>query len=497
MRQLSLFVLTAVVSCWLCAGVSLALDDAEEGYPGIPEMGDPPFVLSRDWQIVLRGEFRSRALIEANTKSGYTNRSGETIYAYDSRSTINNDYGWWDSRFQLRLDVLFEDHVEFGFFGQIGDTAWGNLSPIFGGSPEETLGNREFFIRELFVDVSLGPFIPLGLKFGRFDAELGNRLVWGLEQDGLDAYYQNDWLRVGLMGIRQHEGERYEMVMKYNDDEDTFVFYADADVKPVWNLVGFVYWNLFEMPSPPAEPHVNSPLYSLPFWSPENYASQGSHLWTAAANLVGDWTRFRLNLEFDYQWGKIKPTESRQDVPAIDFLGYAAFAKLDYRFAGTEILALSMGYGSGDDPDTVDYEGFFAPDNDFGIEEDGINEYIVRGFTSVYEHLSPAAGVPGKMKEGYGTGGLENLIFALLGWDSRYLDNHHFYLGFAYLVAAEPNPATGERHIGLEMDLSWDYYFSRHVVFRTYGGHLFMTGDYFRKDNHDAAQIYWEWKVFW
>jgi hypothetical protein len=106
--------------------------------------------------------------------------------------------------------------------------------------------------------------------------------------------------------------------------------------------------------------------------------------------------------------------------------------------------------------------------------------------------------VPGDMMDGArGTGGLENTIFALLGYDLRRLANHHFYLGVGGIWAAEPNPDTESRTIGIETDMSIDYLFGDHVAFRLYGGHLFMLGDYFRKDAYDAASINFEWKVYW
>jgi hypothetical protein len=115
----------------------------------------------------------------------------------------------------------------------------------------------------------------------------------------------------------------------------------------------------------------------------------------------------------------------------------------------------------------------------------------------VYGSLSPGAGVPGMLKRNLGTGGLENTIFANFGADLGFQDNHHYYVSYGYIRAARPNPQTDDADIGWELDARVDYLFSNNVVFAIYGGHLFMTGDYFRRNAHDAAQVYFEWKLIW
>ena len=451
----------------------------------------------RDWSFGMSGEFRARALVEANTRNNFTNKGGVTMHAYRGDSTTSNDYGWWDYRAQLVLDVEWRDLTRLHTFVQIGNAAWGNQAPLFGGSRERSFGNMELVFRELYVEVGMAP-IPLRLRFGRFDAELGNRLIWGLESDGLDVYYRNRYVRVGFMGFRQYEGERYEFSMSYNDDEDTFIVYWDTVFNPVHSLSVFGYLTLYEIPKTAENaPDVESPLYNIPRWNPEEYGTQGNNLYTAGVNYMADWERVRLNIEFDYQWGTLFASSDYPEAAAIHFRGFAAVAKLDYRPNPYDVIAITAGYGSGDDPNTLDYEGFFAPDNDFGIEEDLPREYIDRGYFAVYEHLSPGAGVPGGLFEGRGTGGIENTIFGLLGFDMSSQPNHHYYIGVGAIWAAEPNPETGSYDIGVEIDASIDYQFGERVSFRTYGGHLFVTGDYFRREAYDAASIYWEWKVTW
>jgi hypothetical protein len=450
-----------------------------------------------DWTVRVGGEFRARALVEANTKNAYVNKGGVPVYAYRPDSTLQNDYGWWDYRGQLRLDVAFRDRAELHTFVEVGNAAWGNQAPIFGGDEARSFGNTELAFRELYVEVGMDP-IPLRMKFGRFRHPLGNRLIWGLENDGLDVYYRNRYVTAGFMGFRQYEGERYEMSVAMNDDEDTFIAYVDARPADGHALSVFGYLTLYEIPeNTDNAPDPKSPLYNLPGWNPADYAHQSNALYTVGANWVADWSRVKLNLELDWQWGEVHPTSGRSDVPPIRFKGKAALAKLDVRTTDADILALTAGYGSGDDPKTADCEGFFAPDNEFGVRDDLPRDYVERGAFAVYGHLSPAAGVPGKLEEAQGTGGIENTIFGLVGYDLNSQANHHYYVGVGGIWAAEPNPETGSRDVGIEVDVSLDYRFGEHVTFRTYGGHLFMLGDYFRKNAYDAAAVYWEWKVSW
>lgn len=451
-----------------------------------------------DWTVLISGEFRGRAIVEANTRNNYLNKAGVLMHAYRGDSTIKNDYGWWDYRGQLKLDVGWTDRTSLHLFLQLGNAAWGNQAPIFGGSAEQSLGNTELVFRELYVEVGMDP-IPLRMRFGRQDAELGNRLALGVESDGLDVYYQDDLVTIGFMGFRRYEGERYEFSMKHNDDTDEYALYAEGKFDRRHSLLLFGFLTLYEVPVPKSQsgPDPLHPLYNIPWWNPLDYGQQGSELYIFGANWISDWSKAKLNLEFDFQTGQIKAASQRPWVKNIQFKGLAAFAKLDLRVNPTDILALSAGYGSGDDPETIAYEGFFAPNNDFGIEEDSVREYIERGFFAVYEHLSPPAGVPGRLFEDQSVGGLENTIYALLGYDLNFQANHHYYLGVGSIWAAEPNPETGSRTIGIEVDCSIDYRFGEHVWFRFYGGHLFMLGDYFRANAYDAAAMNFEWKVVW
>lgn len=219
--------------------------------------------------------------------------------------------------------------------------------------------------------------------------------------------------------------------------------------------------------------------------------------------------KITAKFEGDYVWGSVYASNpSKKD---IDIEGFALFGKLDYRSSETNRIALSGGYGTGDDPKTTDYEGFFAPDNNFGIDE-GYTERYIRKYTEVYENLSPGAGVPGMLNvkpgpysppspennKGYytfGTGGLENTTFAMLSWDYTGLPRHRFYLGGAYLRASKPNPDTDSSEIGFEIDGLVEYYFTTDVNFSLYGGHLFMTGDFFGKNAGDAANLVGEFRL--
>jgi hypothetical protein len=101
------------------------------------------------------------------------------------------------------------------------------------------------------------------------------------------------------------------------------------------------------------------------------------------------------------------------------------------------------------------------------------------------------------LRENLGTGGIENTIFANLGWDSNFQANHHYWVSVGYIESARENPITNSDMIGVEMDLRIDYLFSNNLIFSIYGGHLFILGDYFREDAHDAAQFVAEWKLQW
>ncbi|MCL4236155.1 MAG: hypothetical protein KJ042_16745, partial [Deltaproteobacteria bacterium] len=87
----------------------------------------------RGWAVTWHGEFRTRAIVDANTQNAYTNPAGETVYAYDPKTTFKNDYGWWDSRLLTWGLVNFGDTADLGFKLQLGDWAWGSKSPAFGG----------------------------------------------------------------------------------------------------------------------------------------------------------------------------------------------------------------------------------------------------------------------------------------------------------------------------------------------------------------------------
>ena len=121
----------------------------------------------------------------------------------------------------------------------------------------------------------------------------------------------------------------------------------------------------------------------------------------------------------------------------------------------------------------------------------------------MYEFLSPGAGVPGRLKDNLGTGGIENTTFVNLAWDANFQRNHHYYLSVGYIQASRKNPITGSNVIGIENDARVDYNFSNNVSFSLYGGHIFILGDYFslskrkRDHAHDAASLRGEWKLTW
>ncbi|MCZ7586973.1 MAG: hypothetical protein M5R36_28515 [Deltaproteobacteria bacterium] len=127
-----------------------------------------------------------------------------------------------------------------------------------------------------------------------------------------------------------------------------------------------------------------------------------------------------------------------------------------------------------------------------------MSDNIRSGYFHVYEFVSPGAGVPGRLRDNLGTGGIENTTFVNLAWDSyALLRNHHFYTSVGYIQASEPNPETNDAVIGVETDMRVDYLFSNNVAFALYGGHLFMLGEYFRENAHDAAVLRGEWRVTW
>lgn len=472
-------------------------EDNDEVLSNIPWEPDREGVsLDNGWNISFHGEFRSRALIEANTISGYTNFAGERVYAYHPKSTLSNDYGWWDQRLQFRTIFNFGNYADLIATMQLGDIVWGSQAPVVGGRGDAKFDQASLYFRELYTRIDIYP-IPLYLVFGRMPVELGNRLIMGNEHDGAYTYYSHPYFEIGFGSVRQYEGENYEMKMKWNDDEDTFFAWANFVPFENQSLSFFGWLNDFKVTQYPNTPDPESPLYLLPAFSQKAYTGQESQMWNVGANWVGDFGPVTINAEYDQQFGVLNANEDVEEAEDLEWRGWAALLKTDWHITDADTLALTMGYGSGDDPETVHYEGYFAPDNDFGIKEDEMNEYIQRGYFSVYEHLSPGAGVPGGLFDSYGSGGIENTVFANLGLDLNFQANHHYYISYGYIRAAEANPNTDDAEIGWEMDFRTDYIFSRNVVFSIYGGHLFMTGEYFRRRAHDAAQLYFEWKLRW
>jgi hypothetical protein len=455
-------------------------------------------LLSNGWSVSMHGEFRTRALCEANTLNGYLNKAGEQIYAYDPKTTFSNDYGWWDSRVLLSMIFNLGDTVDIVAMLQLGDWAWGSQAPAFGGSGNEKFDHASLWIRELWARYSLAP-IPLFMDFGRMPYVVGNRIIQGSEADGARLYYRHPYFEVGFGGYRYYEGENYEMEMKYNDDEDNFQAWLDIKPTKAHTLSLFSWFTLYEIPQYPSFVIDTSPLWLLPEYTHAKYHEQTNDHWNLGFNYVGDLTEnFTVNLEYDHQGGEIHASDDVfDDVEAINFKGFAGFAKFDYRFFGTETIALTAGYGSGDDPETVDYEGYFAPHNDFGMRDETMFEPIKRGYFNVYEYLSPGAGVPGRLEDNLGSGGIENTTFVNLAWDSSFQANHHYYTSVGYIKASRKNPETDSDVIGIENDLRMDYLFSNNITFSLYGGHLFILGDYFRKDAHDAASLRGEWKLTW
>ncbi len=455
-------------------------------------------LMSNGWTVSMHGEFRTRALCEANTVNGYTNKAGREIYAYDPESTFVNDYGWWDSRVLMSMIFNFGEAADIVAVLQFGDWAWGSQAPSFDGDGNEKFDHATLWIRELWARYSLAP-IPLFMEFGRMPFVFGNRIIQGDEADGARLYYRHKYFELGAGGYRYYEGENYEMDMKYNDDEDNFDGWLNITPSKNHTLSLFTWYTLYEIPQYPSFVIESSPLWLLPNYTHEKYHEQTNQHANAGVNYVGNLTEaFTVNLEYDQQWGEIHASDDVFDnVEPINFKGFAGFAKFDYRFFSDETISLTAGYGSGDDPETVDYEGYFAPHNDFGIRDETMDEPIKRGYFNVYEYLSPGAGVPGRMEDNLGSGGIENTTFVNLAWDSNFHANHHYYVSVGYIKASEKNPETDSDVIGIENDMRVDYLFSNNVTFSLYGGHLFILGDYFREDAHDAASLRGEWKISW
>ena len=455
------------------------------------------YALSNGWYFTFHGEFRSRALVEANTANAYTNFAGERIYAYNPRSTFNNDYGWWDERLQVRTLMNFGRYADLIVMMQLGDIVWGSEAPIMGDHGDSKFAQTTLFFRELYTRLTMYP-IPLYLVFGRMPVDLGNRIIFGLEHDGAYTYFHHEYFEIAAGAVRQYEGENLEMSMRTNDDEDIFFGWVNITPTRKQKVSLFGYCDDLKVTQFPNHPDTFSPVYLLPNFTQAAYTGQDSQLWDVGGNWVGQFGPITVNAEFDHEFGTLfANTHNTPVADDIHFHGFAAFLKTDWHVTDADTLALTMGYGSGDDPKTTDYEGFFAPYNDFGIRDDYMDEYIQRGYFSVYEHLAPGAGVPGQLFKNLGSGGIENTIFANLGADMNFLPNHHFYTSWGYIRAAQPNPNTHDANIGWELDARVDYLFSNNVVFSIYGGHLFMTGQYFRPHAHDAAQVFFEWKLRW
>ncbi len=462
----------------------------------------------------ISGEYRNRAQIQVNTINNYTNADGEILHAYEKGPTTSHDYGWWDHRLQLNTETIFYSAHRLILDMEIEDAVWGNQSPLFEGRESGDVNkfdNTEIEIKQLYMDIGLFPSRLRG-RIGRQDMQVGNGLIFGNRHDGFRFYYPGDIWDIGVMHTRQWEGENAEMAANLNDDEDTYIAYAKR--KGDLNTEVFGLLNKMHVSKASGDLNDFSPLYLIPgFFDSDtrqiDYVSQDNYMAAFGMALEKRFERITAKFEGDYVWGTVYSSNPAKN--DIEIGGFALFGKVDYRQSDTSRIALSLGYGSGDDPDTTDYEGFFAPDNNFGTGEGYAERYIGK-YMEVYEYLSPGAGVPGMLnvKPGphtppsrennkghysFGTGGLENTTFAMLSWDYTGLPRHRFYFGGAYIRASEPNPITDSSEIGYEIDGLVEYYFTPDVNFSLYGGHLFMTGDYFGKGAGDAANLVGEFRL--
>lgn len=454
----------------------------------------------------ISGEYRNRAQIQVNTINNYTNIGGDVLSAYEPGSTTSHDYGWWDHRLQINTETTFYGDAILAVDLEVGDAVWGNQSPLFEGEGSGTVNkfdSTEIEFKQMYMDIGLYPLSIRG-RIGRQDMQLGSGLLFGNRHDGFRFYYPGDGCEIGIMHTRQWEGENAELSASLNDDEDTYIVYGKR--KGALDVEAFGLLNKMHVSSKDGDLFDQSPLYLLPNFSQADYVSQENYMAGVGIALKKDFGKITARLEGDYIWGTVYA--SNPEKSDIDIKGFALFGKLDYRNTETSRIAFSAGYGTGDDPKTNDYEGFFAPDNNFGIDE-GYTEGYLRRYTMVYEDLSPGAGVPGMLgvkpgpyssgtNNGYysfGTGGLDNTTFAMLSWDYTGLPRHRFYFGGAYLRASEPNPDTDSSDIGVEIDGLVEYYFTQYLNFSLYGGHLFMLGDYFGKNAGDAANLVGEFRL--
>jgi hypothetical protein len=454
----------------------------------------------------ISGEYRNRAQIQVNTINNYTNAGGETLHAYEHGRTITHDYGWWDHRLQLNTETTFYSTHKLIVDLEIEDAVWGNQAPLFEGQNSGDVtkfDETEIEIKQLYMDIGLYPFSLRG-RIGRQEMLLGSGLLFGNRHDGFRFYYPGDVYEIGIMHTRQWEGENAEMTSSLNDDEDTYIIYAKREGETDAEIFGLL--KRMHVSKETGDLFDFSPLYLLPGFTQADYTSQEHYMAGAGLALKRDFGNWTARFEGDYVWGTVYSSNPAKD--DIEIGGFALFGKVDYRQSETSRIAFSAGYGTGDDPDTTDYEGFFAPDNNFGIEE-GYTERYLRRYTMVYEDLAPGAGIPGMLNvkpgphpigtnEGFysfGTGGLENTTFAMLSWDYTGLPRHRFYFGGAYIRASEPNPDTDSSEIGFELDGLVEYYFTPDVNFSLHGGHLFMTGEYFGRSAGDAANLVGEFRL--
>ena len=452
------------------------------------------------------GEYRNRAQIQVNTVNNYTNTGGKLLKAYEKGATTSHDYGWWDHRLQLNTETDFYSMARLIVDMEIEDAVWGNQSPIFEGQNTDTVNkfdNVEIEFKQFYMDIGLYPSRLRG-RIGRQDMQVGNGLLFGNRHDGFRFYYPGEKYEIGIMHTRQWEGENAELSANLNDDEDTYIVYAKRKASLQAEVYGLL--NKMHVSEKIGDLNDFSPLYLLPGFSQADYASQDNYMAAFGTALEKKFRSVTAKFEGSYVRGNAYSSNPAKD--DIEVKGFALFGKVDYQASETNRIALSLGYGSGDDPKTNDYEGFFAPDNNFGTGE-GYRERYTGKFLEVYEYLSPGAGVPGMLNvkpgphpigtnKGYysfGTGGLENTTFAMLSWDYTGLPRHRFYFGGAYLKASEPNPVTDSSGIGFELDGLVEYYFTPDVNFSLYGGHLFVTGDYFGKGAGDAANLVGEFRL--
>ena len=206
----------------------------------------------------------------------------------------------------------------------------------------------EFQMRQAWFDINI-PKVPLKFKFGRQPFILGNGIYTNTNIATVFGYqvYSDlgpgkPFVRLGSMKFFEGIRESYDGEAKMNNADDVDMYFVDGNM---------------------AVPNMDNSKVGA-FLTLFNDRSFGmDRLYHYNLGLTANLSLpmgFSLSSEFDYQTGKKDfYTETATDKD-FDWTGFAFMAKLNAPALLDSKLRLSgeYGIGSGDDPDTADFEGY-------------------------------------------------------------------------------------------------------------------------------------------